>query len=161
MRMWAKCQQDFTNASLLLEFGADPFVGDDCGRSAEVVELIALSAQEYRDRSIRNRLSPFLDYENYDLSHLSRIILGFRPLDLETELGKSEFGSLIDQKDETGLSPLHWAVRAGNSQAVQQLIQQGRTWRSLIPGKPHRCLELAPISQVHHVLKHSSKLVRM
>jgi ankyrin repeat protein len=118
-------KRQYENGNLLLAFGADPFVADDSGRSAAMVELITLSAQKCTLPFMQYLLPCTADFDNYDLSHLTKIILGFRPLNLQKELSKFEFHHLINQKDETGLTPLHWAVRMSDSLAVQQLLKAG------------------------------------
>jgi len=122
---YAQGKRQYENANLLLAFGADPFVADDYGRSAAVVELITLSAQKCTLSFTQDFLPSRADFDDYELSHLTKIILGFPPLNLQTELSKVNFCYLINQKDETGLTPLHWAVRMSDSLAVQQLLKAG------------------------------------
>ena len=150
-------RRQYENASLLLAFGADPFVVDDCGRSAALVEMITLSANKCTLPFMQNLLPSTADFDNYDLSHLTKIILGFRPLNLPTELSKVDFRHLINQKDETGLTPLHWAVRMSDSSAVQQLLKAGADPEILDPWNTtplsRACMHLSSASCVEALAK--------
>lgn len=119
----ALSSRQYEKVDLLLAFGADPFVADDDGRSAAMAELITLSAQKCTFPFTQGVLPSPTCFDSYGLSHITKIILGIRPLNLQTELGKVEFQHLINQKDELGLTPLHWAVRISNSLAAQQLLK--------------------------------------
>jgi ankyrin repeat protein len=115
----------YENTNVLLAFGADPFATDDYGRSAAMIEIITLTAQKCMFPLRRDLLPSMTDFDNYDLSHLTKVILGFRPLDIQTELNKAEFRHCINEKDGTGLTPLHWAITMGDSFAVHHLIEAG------------------------------------
>ena len=140
----------YENVNLLLAFGADPSVADDYGRSAAMVELITLFAQKCTLPSIQDLLPSTADFENYDLSHLTKIILGLRPLNLQTELSKVDVRRLINQKDKTGLTPLHWAVRMSDLLAVQQLLKAGADPEILDPWNAtplnRACMQLSSAS---------------
>jgi ankyrin repeat protein len=64
-------------------------------------------------------------FEDYELSHVTKVVLGFRPLDIGAELERPENRALVNRVDKTGLTPLHWAATIGNSGAVQKLIEAG------------------------------------
>ena len=116
----------YENTGLMLAFGADPFVVDDYGRSKAIIELVILSAKRTNlTVHVQNVLPSIADLDKLEFSHLTKIILGYQPLNLQEELQKSQYCPLINQKDGTGLTPLHWAVRTGDSSAVQQLLDAG------------------------------------
>jgi ankyrin repeat protein len=121
----ALSNRQYEKVDLLLAFGADPFVADYEGRSAAIMELITLSAQKCTFPFTQGVLPSTTDFDSYGLSHITKVVLGIRPLNLQTELNKDEFYHLINQKDELGLTPLHWAVRISNSLATQRLLKAG------------------------------------
>jgi ankyrin repeat protein len=117
----------FEQATLLLAAGVDPFLESYSGIPAIYHGIYCLYQ---RPRSIQmddlKRYLPFSDFfEEYGLSHVHKVILGIRPLSLHIELKKTAVRDQVNEQDQMGRTPLHWAARKGDASAVDELLQAG------------------------------------
>ncbi|OCK98476.1 ankyrin [Cenococcum geophilum 1.58] len=113
---------------LLLAAGADPFMEDDYGRPA--IQLAARSLIRHthspsRHQELQDMLPWWTYVEECDFSHIHRVVLGLRPLTLQEELRTPVYRAQIHLKDNTGSTPLHWAVYRNDFVSVQALLQAG------------------------------------
>lgn len=53
------------------------------------------------------------------------MVLGLRPLNIESQLEKSLCRSHLNSVDATGRTPLHWAAARGDARAVRKLLEAG------------------------------------
>jgi ankyrin repeat protein len=122
---WRLGRPQFENVNILLALGADPFAEDDLGRMSALVEIIASYGRPSAAALKPHLLPSMTSFEDYELSHVTKVVLGFRPLDIGAELEKPENRALVNWTDKMGLTPLHWAATIGNSEAVLKLIEAG------------------------------------
>jgi len=115
----------YENVNVLLAAGADPFAIDDYGRADCIVLIVETLAKHHGSSIQQHLLPPMTSFDDYNISHLTKVILGFRPLDLQTELNKLSSLRVVNDKDKTGQTPMHWAVRIGDSSAVRLLLEAG------------------------------------
>ncbi|OTA64781.1 ankyrin [Hypoxylon sp. EC38] len=116
---------------LLINAGIDSELEDDGGLSArEIAAFRILSGIEegpHLDElaAIFNISTSYLD--EIGLTTLHRAALGVSSVDLKEHLNTSRPNSLmqINQQDNLGYAPLHWAVQRNNIAAIRQLIQAG------------------------------------
>ena len=64
-------------------------------------------------------------FENLKLSHVHKVILGLVPDDLAKVLNISGTHVEVNAKDSNGMTPLMWAARRGDRNAVSILLEKG------------------------------------
>ena len=124
---------------LLLAAGADPFIEDEAGYPAISMVHGVNFRKGPRDcpelEALLRGVLPWAEYlERYDFSHITRVILGDRRLDLMTEVRKPAYRQLLNRKDDLGRTPLHWAAGIGDHLAVQTLLLAGASVDEIDPG---------------------------
>jgi len=111
---------------LLLAAGADPLAEDDLGMPVITSVLLYRHHRKVEIQEEFENLLPLTRfYEEYEFSHLHKIVLGVRPLDLKSELDAGACYSQLNQPDTLGYTPLHWAASQGDSSAVRLLLEAG------------------------------------
>ena len=78
----------------------------------------------------------FLEHGNF--SDLHKLILNIRPGNLEEELRKST--AALDAVDFTGRSPLSWAAKRGEAEAVRLLLEYGADPTTATIQRQHHCI---------------------
>jgi ankyrin repeat protein len=71
------------------------------------------------------RLFPNPDWETFQFTHVHKVVVGFRPLNLAEELQNPRYLSQINTKDALGQTPLGLAAMLGDDQAVETLLLAG------------------------------------
>jgi ankyrin repeat protein len=113
-------------AKVLIAAGADPMAENDFGFPAIALVLLY---KNHRSKALQQEFEDLLPlstfYEECEFSHLHKVVLGVRPLDLKVQLNRDVSRSQLNQKDKMGLTPLYWAASQGNTFAVHLLLQAG------------------------------------
>ena len=107
--------------------GADPLGVDDMDRSAvDIAWKAALSGNKLaQGLEVLLAQSSSHDYaEKFNLSLLHRTVLGLARIDMKT-LVKSASVSEIEDEDEDGQTPLHWAALRGTIKHSRSSSKQG------------------------------------
>ncbi|KAK4205109.1 hypothetical protein QBC40DRAFT_271721 [Triangularia verruculosa] len=111
---------------LLLNEGANPEWEDNTGTSALEVawrNILHLKAPPHLAEAF-SVLFPGSDFlEQRQFTHIHKLIIGLEKGSLEEELQRGE--SEVNARDANGWTPLHWAARRGNSDAVAILLAHG------------------------------------
>ncbi|CZR64918.1 uncharacterized protein PAC_14818 [Phialocephala subalpina] len=111
---------------LLLQAGADPLAEDSLG--IPVIAYVALY-RHHRNKTLQLEFEELLPlssfYEEYEFSHLHKIVLGVRPLDLRSQLSDVTCHAQLNQEEKLGYTPLHWASSQGDALAVRLLLEAG------------------------------------
>ena len=115
----------------LLQGQIDPYVQNDEGESAwhfaarlmfpktpTSVASADLQAQLYR-------LFPNPDWDIFHFTHIHKVVVGLRPINLGRELRNPDYRSQVNAKDAVGQTPLGLAAMIGDDQAVQALLMAG------------------------------------
>lgn len=87
-----------------------------------------------------------IEYDNWDMSELHKIVLGILPLDLEEQLQKPYARAQVNLVDSRDRTPLHWAAIRGDASAVENLLLAGANPNFQSRGKDTP-LHLAALSQ--------------
>jgi ankyrin repeat protein len=65
------------------------------------------------------------DDDTWSFTHLHKIVVGIRPLDLDAQLLLSSNLEILNIPDARGRTPLHWATTKGDAPSVQSLLCAG------------------------------------
>jgi len=64
-------------------------------------------------------------FDDYNFSHIHRVVLGARPLGLQAALSSGLYGADVNAQDDMGMTPLHWAALKNDADAVATLLAAG------------------------------------
>ncbi len=110
---------------VLLAAGADPFYEDFRGAPAIYEGFLRMLQSSQYERELRDCLPISVFFDDYNFSHLHRIVLGARPLGLQAELSSGVHSADINSQDDMKLTPLHWAALKSDAAAVAMLLSAG------------------------------------
>lgn len=110
---------------VLLAAGADPFYEDHGGAPAIYEGFLRMLQSSQDERELKDSLPISAFFDDYNFSHIHRIVLEARPLGLQAELGSSTHIADIDSQDDMKSTPLHWAALKRDPEAVATLLAAG------------------------------------
>lgn len=145
----------------LLQRQVDPYVPNDEGESAwhfaarlmfPKTSTVTATA-ELQD--LLHKLFPNPDWDIFQFTHLHKVVVGLRPINLVAELQNPKYRSKVNAKDALGQTPLGLAASLGDDQAVEALLSAGadpnghaksasslRPLRKAIRARSTSCIEL-------------------
>lgn len=99
-------------------------------------------------------LFPSIEYDDWGLEELHKIILGILPLDLGTQLQKPVLQAQVNLPDNRGRTPLHWASLRGDAHGVDKLLLAGADPNCQAFGKdtPLHCAAISQNPRVYELL---------
>ena len=110
---------------LLLAAGADPFYEDYQGAPAIYEGFLRMLQRSQDETELKDSLPVSVFFDDYNFSHIHRVVLGARPLGLQAELGSGMHSADINWRDDMKMTPLHWAALKKDDQAVAMLLAAG------------------------------------
>jgi ankyrin repeat protein len=101
------------------------------------------------------RLFPNPDWEAFQFSHVHKVVVGLRPVDLAKELENPKYALQVNAKDALGQTALGLAATLGDSKAIEALLLAGadpnthtnsmttfHPLRKAVRARSARCVEL-------------------
>lgn len=110
---------------VLLAAGADPFYEDHQGAPAIYEGFLRMLQSPQDERELKDSLPVSIFFDDYNFSHIHRVVLGARPLGLQAELGSGIHGADVNAQDDMNMTPLHWAALKSDDKAVAMLLAAG------------------------------------
>lgn len=110
---------------VLLAAGADPFYEDYQGAPAIYEGFLRMLQRPQDETKLKDSLPISVFFDDYNFSHIHRVVLGARPLGLQAELGSGMHSADINWRDDMKMTPLHWAALKSDDKAVAMLLAAG------------------------------------
>ncbi|EFQ99067.1 ankyrin repeat domain-containing protein 44 [Nannizzia gypsea CBS 118893] len=118
---------------VLLAAGSDPFHEDHWGMPAMFDAFVRMlgpakcsASIQTKDKAELEKALPFsVFFDDYNFTHLHRVVVGARPLRIEAALSMGLHAGDINAQDDMGMTPLHWAALKDDVEAVSALLAAG------------------------------------
>jgi ankyrin repeat protein len=113
---------------VLRRAGANPYLKNDQGEDDfQFMNNLAYSGFISKDTHshLQSLYFSCLDLDAFEFSHIHKVVLGIRPLELSAELRKWPSAAHIDSRDYLGRTPLTLAALIGDDEAVEALLLAG------------------------------------
>ena len=110
---------------VLLGADANPFYEDFRETPAIYERFLRMLQSLQYEKELRDCLPISGFFEDYNFSHLHRVVLGARPLELQAELNSGVRSANTNSQDDMKLTSLHWATLKGDLQAIAMLLSAG------------------------------------